>query len=506
MDEGKNLEKRSTQQLREALDYAENIISTLREPLLVLDANLRVISANQSFYRLFSVAPEAIEGKLIYEMNNGQWNIPTLRELLAKILPENTSFDDFEVDIVFSGVGRRFLLLNARRIHDGEPAAEQVLLVIDDITERKRIEHDMASSELRYRRLFETAQDGILILNFKTSAITDVNPFLLKMLGYSKQDLVGKTLWEIGFFKDSAASHQAFQILQEKGYVRYEDLPLKTKDGQPMEVEFVSNVYSIDGEKVIQCNIRDITERKISEERISRLNESIKQHAAELELANSELETFSYTVSHDLQAPLRSMNGFSQALFEDYPDRLDDQGKEYLKFIQESSKRMTQMIEDILRLSRITRSELKKIKVNLSDLAESVAAELKMTDPERSVRFAITPGIHVKGDQRLLQIVLENLLGNAWKFTSKTKDPVIEFGASKNDDAKTIYFVRDNGVGFNETYADKLFLPFQRLPSPEYAGTGIGLASVQRVIKKHGGQVWAESKKGEGATFYFTLG
>jgi signal transduction histidine kinase len=167
---------------------------------------------------------------------------------------------------------------------------------------------------------------------------------------------------------------------------------------------------------------------------------------------------------------------------------------------------MTQMIEDILRLSRITRSELKKIKVNLSDLAESVAAELKMTDPERSVRFAITPGIHVKGDQRLLQIVLENLLGNAWKFTSKTKDPVIEFGASKNDDAKTIYFVRDNGVGFNETYADKLFLPFQRLPSPEYAGTGIGLASVQRVIKKHGGQVWAESKKGEGATFYFTLG
>ena len=326
------------------------------------------------------------------------------------------------------------------------------------------------------------------------------------MLGYSKQDLVGKTLWEIGFFKDSAASHQAFQILQEKGYVRYEDLPLKTKDGQPMEVEFVSNVYSIDGEKVIQCNIRDITERKISEERISRLNESIKQHAAELELANSELETFSYTVSHDLQAPLRSMNGFSQALFEDYPDRLDDQGKEYLKFIQESSKRMTQMIEDILRLSRITRSELKKIKVNLSDLAESVAAELKMTDPERSVRFAITPGIHVKGDQRLLQIVLENLLGNAWKFTSKTKDPVIEFGASKNDDAKTIYFVRDNGVGFNETYADKLFLPFQRLHSPEYAGTGIGLASVQRVIKKHGGQVWAESKKGEGATFYFTLG
>jgi light-regulated signal transduction histidine kinase (bacteriophytochrome) len=326
------------------------------------------------------------------------------------------------------------------------------------------------------------------------------------MLGYPKQDLIGKTLWEIGFFKDSEASHQAFQILQEKGYVRYEDLPLKSKDGQPMEVEFVSNVYRIDGEKVIQCNIRDITERKISEEKILHLNESIRQHAADLEVANSELETFSYTVSHDLQAPLRSMNGFSQALFEDYPDRLDEQGKEYLKFIQESSKRMSQMIDDILRLSRITRSELKKVKINLSELAETVAAELKMTEPERSVRFSITPGVQVKGDQRLLRIVLENLLGNAWKFTSKTKDPVIEFGFLKNDDAKTTYFVRDNGAGFNEAYADKLFLPFQRLHSiAEYAGTGIGLASVLRVIKKHGGRIWAESKPGAGATFYFTL-
>ena len=498
--------KQSTRQLQEALDYAENIISTLREPLLVLDANLRIVSANKSFYREFSITSEAIEGKPIFEMDNGQWKIPRLRELLENILPENTSFDDFEVDLVVPGAGKRFLLLNARRIHDGVPDADKILLAIEDITERKRIEHDVASSELRYRRLFETAQDGILILNSKTGEITDVNPFLLKMLGYPKQDLIGKTLWEIGFFQDSAASHQAFQILQEKGYVRYEDLPLKTKDGQPIQVEFVSNVYRIDGEKVIQCNIRDITECKISEEKILHLNESIRQHAADLEVANSELETFSYTVSHDLQAPLRSMNGFSQALFEDYPDRLDEQGKEYLKFIQESSKRMSQMIDDILRLSRITRSELKKVKINLSELAETVAAELKMTEPERSVRFSITPGVQVKGDQRLLRIVLENLLGNAWKFTSKTKDPVIEFGFLKNDDAKTTYFVRDNGAGFNEAYADKLFLPFQRLHSiAEYAGTGIGLASVLRVIKKHGGRIWAESKPGAGATFYFTL-
>ena len=497
--------KRTTQQLKEALEYSENVVSTMREPLLVLDANLRIISANRSFYEMFFVAPQETEGKHIYEVDKGQWDIPKLRELLEDLLPKNTSFDNYEVDHEFTNLGRRIMVLNARRIHDGGSKTQRILLAIEDITERRRAEHDMVSSELRYRRLFETAQDGILILNAQNGEITDVNPFLSNMLGYSKQDLLGKTLWEIGFFRDSAASHQAFQVLQDKGYVRYEDLPLEDKKGQPMQVEFVSNVYAIDGEKVIQCNIRDITERKRAEERIRLLNESIKQHAAELEIANNELETFSYTVSHDLQAPLRSMNGFSQALFEDYPDKLDDQGKDYLRYIQESSNRMSQMIEDILKLSRITRSGMQKTTVNLSELAESVATELQTTDPNRFVKFSITPGIQVMGDQRLLRIVLENLLGNAWKFTSKIKKPEIEFGTTEQE-GKNTYFVRDNGVGFNMSYADKLFLPFQRLhSSTEYAGTGIGLASVQRVIKRHGGRIWAEGKPDKGATFYFTL-
>jgi PAS domain S-box-containing protein len=256
------LNKLSKGQLQEALEYTENILSTLREPLLVLDANLRIISASRSFYKIFSVTPYETEGKLIYEVGNGQWNIPKLRELLEEILPKNTSFDNFEVEHEFVNLGRRIMLLNARRIHDGDVKTKEILLAIEDITERKRMEHDMTSSELRYRRLFETAQDGILILNAQSGEITDVNPFLTNMLGYSRQELLGKKLWEIGFFSDLEASRQAYNVLQEKGYVRYEDLPLETKDGRPMEVEFVSNVYAIDGEKVIQCNIRDITDRK----------------------------------------------------------------------------------------------------------------------------------------------------------------------------------------------------------------------------------------------------
>jgi PAS domain S-box-containing protein len=712
--------KQTKQQLQESLEYCENIVSTIREPLLVLDADLRVISANRSFYRQFSVTSQEIEGKLIYEICNGQWNVPKLRGLLEDILPQNTSLDDFELDHEFPGLGRRSMLLNARRIHDGVSKEQKILLAIEDITDRKRVEHEMVSSELRYRRLFETAQDGILILNAQSGEITDANPFLLNMVGYSLEDLLGKKLWEIGFFKDSKASRQAFQVLQSKGYVRYEDLPLETKDGQAIEVEFVSNSYAIDGEKVIQCNIRDITvrkrveqgleksrsrmanilssisdgffaldsdftvtyfnqaaeqmlgraasvvlnrhlfeafpeakgsifeenytrvlkekkpcyfetyfgvkpfenwydvrafpsedgmvvffqvttERKKAEAEISHLasfpelnpnpvlefdqsgiivyvnpagktrfldlmvlgrkhpflidldimmektginsfardihvrdfwyeqrlayavptktyrlyvrditarkkvEEELRQRSSELEASNKELEAFSYSVSHDLRAPLRSMAGFSSALLEDYADNLDEQGKQYLKKIQDSSELMGQLMDGLLKLSRVTRKDLSYENVNLSDMAKMVLAELEKSEPKREVQVKIAPDIIVYGDRNLLRLAIENLLSNAWKFSSKVAEPQIEMGMVDHD-GKKAYFVRDNGVGFDMIYANKLFQPFQRLHmASDFPGTGIGLATVQRVVRRHGGEIWVDAKVGEGTTFYFTL-
>jgi two-component system NtrC family sensor kinase len=224
----------------------------------------------------------------------------------------------------------------------------------------------------------------------------------------------------------------------------------------------------------------------------------------ELESKNEELESFSYSVAHDLRAPLRSIDGFGQALLEDYSDVLDDEGKEYLNYVRESAQQMARLIDDLLALSRVTRGEFQPAPVDLSAIARTVAARLAHASPERQVEFVVPDGLVAGADARLLTIAFENLLGNAWKFTSKQAQARIEVGVT--DDEPPAYFVRDNGAGFDMTYATKLFGVFQRLHSAaEFEGTGIGLATVQRVIRRHGGRIWAEGAVGRGAAFFFTL-
>ena len=237
----------------------------------------------------------------------------------------------------------------------------------------------------------------------------------------------------------------------------------------------------------------------------ARTEEALAERSAALEAANKELEAFSYSVSHDLRAPLRSIDGFSQALLEDYVEKLDGQGKDYLTRIRAASQRMGHLIDDLLNLSRFTRTEMRRETVNLSELAKDLARELKQSDPQRQVDFAIQEGLEVKGDPRLLRVALENLFSNAWKFTSKHPRARIEFGVAQRD-GKPTYFVRDDGAGFDMAYQGKLFGAFQRLhKATEFYGTGVGLATVQRIIRRHGGEIWAEAEVEKGATFYFTL-
>ncbi len=252
--------------------------------------------------------------------------------------------------------------------------------------------------------------------------------------------------------------------------------------------------------------VRQAARLRASEQEARDLADARAELVRDLEHKNRELESFSYAVSHDLRAPLRRIDGFGQALGEHLGGRLDETGARYLGNVREAAQHMSQLIDDVLHLSRVSRSELRQQEVDLSGLAEFCLGRLREASPERGVTTRVRPGVTAIGDGRLLRIVLENLLSNAWKFTAKRDDPVIEFGTAQVA-GETVYFVRDNGVGFDMAYAGKLFGPFQRLHlATDFPGSGIGLATVQRIIHRHGGRVWTEARPDHGATFSFTLG
>jgi PAS domain S-box-containing protein len=390
------------------------------------------------------------------------------------------------------------------------PVIERVLLDREVRNDKLLADQALIASESQYRRLFESAQDGILIVDAETGQIRDVNPFLLDLLGFSREEYLGKKLWQVAAFIDSEASKSAFLELQQRGYIRYDNIPLHGKDGKSVEVEFVSNIYAVGDKKVIQCNIRDITERRRAESEIQQLNADlerrVQQRTAQVEALNRELETFNYSVSHDLRAPLRRINGFVTLLERVCGDGLTATGKEMIVAIRASTEQMTTLIQALLKLAVLGRSELHCQKIDLSSLAHTIATELQQVAPGRNVEFVIPDGISASGDAVLLRIVLDNLIGNAWKFTSLVDFARIELGVTYPAGKTTEYFVRDNGGGFDMRYADRLFGAFQRLHlDEEFPGTGIGLATVQRIIHRHGGRIRAESSVGQGATFYFDL-
>ena len=379
---------------------------------------------------------------------------------------------------------------------------------IRDITERKKADAELRQSEERFRLIVQNAKDYAILMLDPEGRIVSWNEGAQRIKGYSAEEIIGRHFSCFYPPEDVEAGKPVvvLETARQKGSCGEEGWRMR-KDGSRFFAEVViTTLYDVNGEiRGFSEVARDITERKRAEADVQELNESERRHAAQLEAANKELEAFSYSVSHDLRAPLRSIDGFSSALMEDYGEKLDAQAKNYLERIRAATQRMAQLIDDLLNLARVSRGEMRYEQVDLSAMAKVILTDLHNGEPQRNVECVVPEGVAAQGDPRLLRVVLENLLGNAWKFTRKKPQARIELGVAKQD-GQQAYFVRDDGAGFDMTYVGKLFGTFQRLHAAEdFSGSGVGLATVQPIIRRHGGRVWAQGAEGKGATFTFTL-
>jgi PAS domain S-box-containing protein len=491
-----------------ALAYAENIIATLREPFVVLDKSLRVRTANAAFYRDFRASKEETEGRFVYELGNGQWDLPQLRALLLQVLSNSHPVEDFEVNHAFPTLGQRNMMLNARRFPPDSNDPHLVLLAIEDITDRRRAEEAMQHSEVRYRRLFQTAKDGILILDAHTGKVIDANPFMTVLLGYSHDEFLGKELWEIGLFRDIQESQAAYRELQEKGYVRYDDLPLETRSGQKVEVEFVSNVYAENNHQVVQCNVRDITERR----RLQRLTQEQAEALADLDRRKDE---FLAMLSHELRNPLAPILN-AALLLRLHSNRNRQSGIENpilhqsATIIQRQVGQLTRIVDDLLEVSRITtgRIQLHQEQIALGVVVENAVATVRSLIDQRMHELIVslpTKAIWLHADAARLEQVVVNLLTNAAKYSEPRGHIWLSV---EQEGEEAVLRVRDRGIGIGSEVLPRIFDLFTQAEQSldrSQGGLGIGLALVQRLVEMHGGTVAASSILGQGSEFVVRL-
>ncbi|HNW85235.1 MAG TPA: PAS domain S-box protein [Candidatus Cryosericum sp.] len=484
------------------------IFHSIEEGILVVDAEGRVTGANAAAERILGIARHTMVGRpvrSVLTLIEGRLdNKEAVQDLLAAL--DSTASQTMERDVGLHDPGVQ-LRVSVSPLVGRLGSVTGTVLTLTDITERKRLEDqlveykdhlermvDQRTEELRvsmetYRTLVTHAQVGIAI--HQNGIIMFANEQMLRLSGYPIEELIGTPIARLIDPQEvDAIMQRARDRVNGRAAPESYEMRFMAKDGTIKPTTVSNALIEYQGKTATLVTIFDVTDSKLRRE---------------LEMANHELEMFAYSVSHDLRAPLRSIDGFSQALMEDCGDQLSADAREDLARIRAATQRMASLIDSILQLSRLGRAEMKRQQLDLSAMAEEIASNLRTSEPDRDVELSVHPGVTAVGDGTLLRAVLENLLGNAWKFTRRHEHAHIEFGTVERDGKQT-YFVRDDGAGFDMKYADKLFTPFQRLHSvAEFPGTGIGLATVQRIIRRHGGDIWVESAVEKGTTFYFTL-
>jgi PAS domain S-box-containing protein len=510
LDERKRVEMR----LRKLIDQSPLSIQTF-------SPDGRCTFANASWEQLWGAKKEALEN----------YNVLEDPQLKAKGLAD-------DIRAAFAGEVRRFPVFE---YEPGEPAkpgrarwisaimypiqskagvVQEVVLMVQDVTSERQAREDLVFAQERFRHIVNSSQDAVITIG-TDSIIQFWDGQSEAIFGWTRAEALGKKLYELIIPEQYRSAHveglERYLKTGENAVLgKTLELSALRKGGQEFPVELAISEVKAAGQLTFTAFVRDITERKQVERDLlesraqyqtlaSELEERVAQRTRELKAANGELEAFSYSVSHDLRTPLRSISSFAQLLTNEQGHLLDEDGKDSLARILESAKRMSRLIDDLLQFARLARVELRFELIDMSKIAESIIDDLQVKYPERSVRVTIQPGMTAFADPGLFRVSLENLIENAWKFTSKVDGACIEFGSMQKDGEK-VYFVRDNGAGFNMKYANKLFKPFERLHADsEYPGTGIGLVNVQKIIQRHGGRIWAEGEIGKGATFSFTL-
>ena len=514
-------QKRVEEALRDSQSLYHSFIEQLPNAVFRKDREGRYVLVNPEFCRLKNLKKEDFIGKKPVEVAASATNAQGIEGPATKYAHVGEDVHEqilrsgktFETEEEYHGTVGGILHMYVMRmpVFDSRGTIVGTQGIMFDISERKRAEREiqklnqelesrvwqrtaeLTESEERFRQLAEASYEAIII--HESGVLLRANDQFSKLFGFELGELLGKQVMPL------TTAPQSLEVLKKQidtgGLGPYEATG-RRKDGTTFPMEVRARIIEYKGRPVRVAAIMDITRRKQAEE-------ALRERTVALEAANKELEAFSYSVSHDLRAPLRSIDGFSQALLEDYHDKLDENGKSHLTRVRNAAQRMAQLIDDVLDLSRIHRVEMSRVSVDLTGLAKEIIEDLRETQPRKNVEVAIEPGMSAVGDTQLLRLFLQNLLENAWKFTSKHNHAKIEIG-SRESDGKKVFYVKDDGAGFDMAHADMLFAPFQRLHAQtEFPGTGVGLASAQRIIHRHGGTIWAESEVEKGATFYFTL-